>query len=169
MARTRPQLHGKTSSSDSETPPSTSTHRAFSFKFSLEWSQHFEKPQGQIVANGISAGARGGVGFNVGTERRLSPPRLPAAAQAWLGARVPGISREVFPKDPGVVEGEAPTGVRKGDKVARAKYAGRALAEWAMVVAECNNFVERRRAEGVPSLRWVEVPTLGIEGFRRLG
>ncbi|CAG8974595.1 hypothetical protein HYALB_00004392 [Hymenoscyphus albidus] len=169
IARTRPQLHSKKSSSDSETPPSTSTHRAFSFKFSLEWSQHFEKPQAQISANGIAPGPRGVVGFNVGTERRLSPPRLPAAAQAWLGARVPGISREVLPKDPSDVEGDSPGASRRGDRITRAKYAGRALAEWALIVAECNNFVDRRRAEGVPSLRWVEVPTLGIEGFRRLG
>lgn len=51
----------------------------------------------------------------------------------------------------------------------RAKYAGRALAEWALIVAECNNFVERRRAEGVPNLKLVEIPTLGVEGFRRFG
>jgi hypothetical protein len=38
-----------------------------------------------------------------------------------------------------------------------------------MVVAECNNFVERRRSEGVPGLKWVEVPTLGVEGFRKFG
>lgn len=167
LARARPQMHSKQSSSDSETPPS-STHRAFSFKFSLEWSQHFEKPQGQTLINGGVGGLRGGVGFNIGAERRLSPPRLPAAAQAWLGAKVPGISREVVAKDPGAVM-ENESGIRRGDKVARAKYAGRALSEWSLVVNECNNFVERRRAEGVPALRWVEVPTLGVEGFRRFG
>ncbi|KAG9235130.1 hypothetical protein BJ875DRAFT_282186 [Amylocarpus encephaloides] len=166
LARTRPRLHSKNSSTDSETPPATSTHRAFSFKFSLEWSQHFEKPPPQHVANGNMLGLRGGVGFNVGLERRLSPPRLPATAQAWLGARVPGISKEIVARDPAAhEEGE----VRRGDRFAKAKYAGRALAEWGLVVAECNNFVERRRAEGVPSLRWVEVPTLGVENFRRLG
>ena len=81
------------------------------------------------------------------------PPRLPAPAHACLGARVPGINKEVAPKDP--------------ENNASAKYAGRALAEWAIIVGECNSFVERRRGEGVPSLRLVEVPTLGIEGFRR--
>jgi hypothetical protein len=50
---------------------------------------------------------------------------------------------------------------------AEAKYAGRALAEWALVVKECNNFVERRKAEGVPSLKLMEVPTLGVESFRK--
>jgi hypothetical protein len=157
LARSRPSLHHKSSSTDSETPPATAaaTHRAYSFKFSLEWSQHFDKAQNIGTGNG-----RGGPGFNVGQERRVCPPRLPAAAQAWLGARVPGTSHEVAPRDP--AEGGA-----SADKVARAKYAGRALAEWTMIVGECNNFVDRRRSEGVPTLKWVEVPTLGVEGFRK--
>jgi hypothetical protein len=79
---------------------------------------------------------------------------------------VPGTVREVGAKDPKVGYGD---GGKGKERVARAKYAGRALAEWGSVVGECNNFVERRRAEGVPGLRWVEVPTLGVEGFRRLG
>ncbi|EPE08895.1 gpi inositol-deacylase [Ophiostoma piceae UAMH 11346] len=56
-----------------------------------------------------------------------------------------------------------------GDAKLRAKYAGRALAEWSLVVNECNSFVDRRRDEGVYGLRDVEVPTLGVEGMRRLG
>lgn len=48
-------------------------------------------------------------------------------------------------------------------------YAGRALAEWGLVVAECNSFVERRREEGVLGLSDVEVPSLGVEGFRKMG
>ncbi|ETS86994.1 hypothetical protein PFICI_00822 [Pestalotiopsis fici W106-1] len=48
-------------------------------------------------------------------------------------------------------------------------YAGRALAEWSTVVAECNSFVDRRREEGVLSLEDVEVPALGVEGFRKIG
>lgn len=50
-----------------------------------------------------------------------------------------------------------------------AKYAGRALAEWGLVVIECNSFVDRRRDEGVLGLSEVEVPILGVEGFRKLG
>ncbi|KAI2624754.1 DUF1765-domain-containing protein [Xylaria nigripes] len=48
------------------------------------------------------------------------------------------------------------------------KYSGRALAEWGLVVAECNSFVERRREEGVLGLQDVEVPALGVEGFRKI-
>lgn len=71
------------------------------------------------------------------------------------------MSQEIAPRDPKLDGGKV--------REARAKYAGRALAEWALLVGECNNFVERRRGEGVPGLKWVEVPTLGVEGFRRFG
>ncbi|CAK7270227.1 hypothetical protein SEPCBS119000_003980 [Sporothrix epigloea] len=53
------------------------------------------------------------------------------------------------------------------DAVMRATYAGRALAEWSLVVSECNAFVDRRREDGVYGLKDVEVPTLGVEGMRR--
>ncbi|KAK8114625.1 hypothetical protein PG999_006694 [Apiospora kogelbergensis] len=43
-----------------------------------------------------------------------------------------------------------------------AKYSGRALAEWSLVVAECNSFIDRRRDEGVPDLSEVEVPSLAM-------
>lgn len=49
------------------------------------------------------------------------------------------------------------------------KYSGRALAEWGLVVGECNGFIDRRRDEGVLGLSDVEVPTLGIEGIRKVG
>ncbi|KDN62685.1 hypothetical protein CSUB01_09549 [Colletotrichum sublineola] len=51
----------------------------------------------------------------------------------------------------------------------RAVYTGRALAEWSVIVAECNGFVDRRRDEGVLGLSDVEVPMLTVEGFRKIG
>lgn len=56
----------------------------------------------------------------------------------------------------------------KGIYAKSAAYTGRALAEWGQVAWECNNFVDRRRDEGVPGLKEVEVPILGVEGFRRM-
>lgn len=50
-----------------------------------------------------------------------------------------------------------------------AVYSGQALAEWAQVVSECNSFISRRCDEGVARLADVEVPQLGMEGFRKLG
>lgn len=53
------------------------------------------------------------------------------------------------------------------DHVVPSKYSGRALAEWAHIVSECDSFFARRRDEGVPSDRTVETPTLGVETFRK--
>lgn len=64
-----------------------------------------------------------------------------------------------------VVQPVEPTGFLRQ----RATYTGRALAEWGIVVNECNSFVERRRDEGVCGLQEVEVPSLGVENLRRMG
>jgi hypothetical protein len=53
------------------------------------------------------------------------------------------------------------------DHLVPSKYAGRALAEWAHIVSECDSFFARRRDEGVPTDRMVETPTLGVESFRK--
>ncbi|KAI5466749.1 hypothetical protein BGZ63DRAFT_6937 [Mariannaea sp. PMI_226] len=65
----------------------------------------------------------------------------------------------------GIVEPVKPAGLYLKNVV----YAGRALAEWSQVVFECNNFVERRRDEGVTDLWDMETPILGVEGFRKIG
>lgn len=57
----------------------------------------------------------------------------------------------------------------RGFHTKNAIYTGRALAEWSHVVFECNNFVERRRSEGIINLGDVEIPILGVEGFRKVG
>ncbi|KAH0542695.1 hypothetical protein FGG08_002928 [Glutinoglossum americanum] len=91
-----------------------------------------------------------------GKDRRLSPPRLPMPAQVFLQSRASKSShipdRNLEP--------------RSSDC---SKYSGRALAEWAQVITECQNFFERRRAEGVPTDECVETPSLGVETFRKLG
>jgi hypothetical protein len=50
-----------------------------------------------------------------------------------------------------------------------ARYAGRALVEWAQVMHECHSFYTRRKQEGVPKDSLVETPTLGVENFRMMG
>lgn len=57
----------------------------------------------------------------------------------------------------------------QGPAINVGKYAGRALAEWDLVLVEFKEFCERRRAEGVPNHSQVETPTLGVETFRRPG
>ena len=94
--------------------------------------------------------------YHTGKERRLFPPRLPLPAQMFLQRRH-GEPQEDKPCKP------------EGAAIESSKYMGRALAEWAIVVIECQNFYSRRKAEGVPSDRWVETPTLSVETFRKLG
>ncbi|KAF2761430.1 DUF1765-domain-containing protein [Pseudovirgaria hyperparasitica] len=85
---------------------------------------------------------------------RLYAPRLPGPAQQYLidhGRMLPTV-RSRKPE---------------GAAASSSKYAGRALAEWSMVVNECQNFFERRKHEGVPTNSWVETPTLSVEHFKR--
>jgi len=90
-----------------------------------------------------------------GRERRLSPPKLPLAARLSLHPRS-DEARDLQPQKP------------EGAAVGPSKYAGRALAEWSILIAECQNFFDRRKAEGVPIYQLVETPTLGVEPFRKL-
>ena len=93
---------------------------------------------------------------NIQRDRKLYPPRLPLPAQIWLQSRKP---------DPGHFSASKPEGPAAGSS----KYSGRALAEWAVLINECQNFFERRKYEGVMGLKRVETPTLGVEAFRRPG
>ena len=89
---------------------------------------------------------------------RLFPPRLPPPAQQYLQSR----SNKNYS-----VEGAMKAVEPRGESASRARYSGRALAEWTIVVGECHNFFERRKNEGAPSNKHVETPALGVEVFKR--
>ena len=140
--------HGSTGGSVSNnkmngTAGPTPPYRTLSFKISLEW---IDQDINSLVA---------------GRDRRLYPPELPFPAQISLQARqsseqVRDRGRDLSPLEP--------VGVMAGPS----RYAGRALAEWAILIAECQTFFERRKAEGVPSYQLVETPTLGVDPFRKV-
>ncbi|KAI9678882.1 MAG: hypothetical protein M1829_001866 [Trizodia sp. TS-e1964] len=88
-------------------------------------------------------------------ERRLYPPRLPMPAQMFLQLRS---------SDP---EADSQNSAAKRSSTQPLKYVGKALAEWSLVVMECQSFFERRRNEGVPTNQFVETPSLGVDTFRR--
>lgn len=90
--------------------------------------------------------------------RQLFPPKLPSPASNTLQTR----------KSPAFNEAIRPSKPHPSD-LGTAKYSGRSLAEWAQLVSECQGFFERRFQEGVPSLKLVEVPSLGVESFRVAG
>ncbi|KAK6208245.1 hypothetical protein LQW54_007027 [Pestalotiopsis sp. IQ-011] len=79
------------------------------------------------------------------------------AGQPWTSPKIATSGDLVSPAKPNGIYRQSAT------------YSGRALAEWSTVVAECNSFVDRRREEGVLGLDDVEVPALGVEGFRKIG
>lgn len=91
-----------------------------------------------------------------GKERQLYQPRLPLCA-----------SDDLLPPAPtrAAVHDCRP----KGAAANQGKYAGRALAEWDLLIDEYRDFSKRRLVEGVPNDPLVETPTLGIETFRRPG
>ena len=124
------------------TAGSAPSYRALSFKISLEWIDH---DNNNIV---------------VGRDRRLYPPELPLPTQLSLQQCQQSRQSEEI-RDNSPLE---PVGVMAGPS----RYAGRALAEWAILITECQNFFERRKAEGVPSYQLVETPTLGVEPFRKV-
>ncbi|KAL1913266.1 hypothetical protein Sste5344_000814 [Sporothrix stenoceras] len=107
----------------------------------------------------ISSSGRPSLGY-----RRNSSPIVPNSGNEWT-APEDDFDRE-RERERVVIQPVEPKG---HDALLRAKYAGRALAEWSLVVNECNSFIDRRRDEGIYGLKDVEVPTLGVEGMRRLG
>jgi hypothetical protein len=86
----------------------------------------------------------------------LMAPRLPLPAQMNLESKFPELHTGQPPSPRGAVQSHV-------------KYVGHALAEWNMLLKEHQNFYERRKAEGVPNLKMMETPTLGVESFRRPG
>ena len=87
---------------------------------------------------------------------RLTAPILPAATQVLIQMRREKIE-PIRPLKP------------SPQQLGAAKYAGRALAEWDIIVKEYDSFQTRRREEGVPATRLVETPQLGVESFRMFG
>ncbi|KAF2432328.1 DUF1765-domain-containing protein [Tothia fuscella] len=151
--RSLPDWNGQTQSNNSQ-------HRVFSFKFSLEGMHHLN-PRYQ---------SRGPL--------RITPPRLPAPAQELLQASRPVSAHSS--STPSVSSANLTNGSEEkslevkgiqpvGSTEMSATYSGRSLAEWALVVGECKSFFERRKDEGVPSNRWVETPTLGVEIYKKPG
>jgi len=94
--------------------------------------------------------------FHRPMEMRLFPPRLPLPAQMHL-------------QDEDIFLPPVTSVKPAGTATQSSRYAGRSLAEWALVVHECQNFFDRRRTEGVPSNKFVETPTLAVENFRMRG
>lgn len=85
----------------------------------------------------------------------LGPARLPRPAHAYLENELQ--IRDEIPELPDLA-------LRKTCW----KYSGRAMSEWIFIVVECENFFERRKAEGKASNAEVETPLLGVDTLKKL-
>lgn len=90
---------------------------------------------------------------------RLTAPRVPQSTQQFL------LTYSNKANTPKPALASEPTGEQR----VHAKYSGHALAEWALVLGECQSFFDRRKSEGLPSNKFVETPTLAVEVLRRPG
>ncbi|RMD44448.1 hypothetical protein DV735_g743, partial [Chaetothyriales sp. CBS 134920] len=148
---TPPPSPERTGPSESENSSGTPPHHmTFSFRFSLEWVE--------------SQDAR------AAKHSKLSRPQIPAIGQKTLDCRTDSVSSSESDKSGTSTARRDIAPLKPTDRdLAAARYSGRALAEWAQVLAECQNFYLRRRHEGVPRDSLVETPTMGVETFRMLG
>lgn len=171
---------GETNNSSSTPENSNKSQRLFTFRFCLEWTdrQKWPNKNRQLYPPSLPAPAR----------LYIHSFRKPAVNQSDSGSA--SMSNSVHTADDGSETNSAgesfinqPISTKDGlpeDKDTQAmtptpgnwasatsKYAGRALAEWAMIVSECDNFFERRRDEGVTCDKMVEIPTLGVDSFRK--
>jgi len=136
--------HGGSARQSHEQANTRSGFREAYFKFSLET---VDKHRG---------------GFGAPQDYHRVPPHLPGQYQSLLDRR-PDIR---------VSEDSGVSGVNMSTQKPAAqssRYAGMALAEWYLVVSECQNFIERRRREGVPSQAQVETPSLYMESMKKPG
>ncbi|RPA92994.1 DUF1765-domain-containing protein [Choiromyces venosus 120613-1] len=86
-------------------------------------------------------------------ERRLGPARIPSAGQKYVDA-----------------ECDVPLSLDLSGYTGNAShwtYAGRALAEWVVVVMEHENFFERRKNEGKETNKDIETPSLVVDSARK--
>lgn len=172
------------SSTDELSRPKT-PHQPFFFKFSLEW---MDRPQWPTKNKRLFAPCLP-VASQVHVQNRRSPGKFSefdtasedhstaeSAHEENVREELAGHAQPQTEPSP-ATQPRAPTTKNSplpelpsepayGHLVA-SKYAGRALAEWAHIVSECDSFFARRRDEGVPADRMVETPTLGVETFRK--
>ncbi|OJJ51520.1 hypothetical protein ASPZODRAFT_148787 [Penicilliopsis zonata CBS 506.65] len=155
-------------------------HQPFSFRFSLEWMDRPQWPSKnkRLYTPSLPVAAQLHVQLRsrprsseTSTEKCIKKPTENVENEASKNGdddkvTATEVSATPPPTDSSVSLPELAVPFPTNPLVA-SKYAGRALAEWAQIVAECDCFFARRRDEGVPSDRMVETPILGVESFRK--
>jgi len=171
--------------STDDLPRPKTPHQPFFFKFSLEW---MDRPQWPTKNKRLFAPCLP-VASQLHVQHRRSPAKsvteFDTASEGASTAEntldenpseistdkdpVPGPTPEPRPRAATTKNSPLPElpPASAFDHLVPSKYAGRALAEWAHIVSECDSFFARRRDEGVPTDGMVETPTLGVDSFRK--
>ncbi|KAI9929107.1 hypothetical protein ASPWEDRAFT_103496 [Aspergillus wentii DTO 134E9] len=173
--------HGQPSNASGELLRPKTPHQAFSFRFSLEWTdRQWPSKNKRLFTPCLPVGAQLHVQLRNSASKTAGQDTTSESETDTILEGDAGSDNA--PETSSVDEQKAPTAASRqthrsmpsqdlrkalSDKVAASKYAGRSLAEWAQIVSECDSFFARRRDEGVPCDRMVETPTLGVESFRK--
>ncbi|KAJ5582469.1 hypothetical protein N7535_001089 [Penicillium sp. DV-2018c] len=174
--------HEKTPSNSTEELSRPKTpHQPFFFKFSLEWT---DRPLGPTKNKRLFPPCLP-VASQLHVENRRSPDKseYDTASENPAQSEIDDQETEspadqdtptqpksdTWPRTPTTKDSPLPElpPQPRYNHLLPSKYAGRALAEWAHVVSECDSFFARRRDEGVPNDRMVETPALGADSFRK--
>ncbi|PIG83386.1 hypothetical protein AARAC_006283 [Aspergillus arachidicola] len=149
----------RSNNSSGELSRPKTAHQPYSFKFSLEW---MDRPQWPSKNKRL---------FTPYEESETDSDEEAESGDAREG---PPSAKETETSKNTNTGSESEKGSSKpapepatSHPLVASKYVGRALAEWAQIVSECDSFFARRRDEGVPCDRMVETPTLGVESFRK--
>ncbi|KAL3469813.1 hypothetical protein BJX99DRAFT_240537 [Aspergillus californicus] len=167
----------RVSNASSEIIRPKTAHQPYTFKFSLEWMDRPQYPSKNKRLYTPSLPVASQLHLQL-RRSSLKADDCDTASDDATDSETEGPETREVPaldggEDTAPAEAEAKRLGKKDpilaadDKLALSKYAGRALAEWAQIVSECDSFFSRRRDEGVPSDRMVETPSLGVEGFRK--
>jgi hypothetical protein len=159
-------------------------HQAYNFKFSLEWYAHPHKnplqkppkpralfepglPRKTLyhVQHQRSAKA---LRNSTTTDESIDPRRDADASTTSTRNSYATTKTSVDEEtDSTIFAHIEDSKILRNERIVSSKYAGRALAEWAVIISEYDNFFDRRLKEGVPSDELVETPTLSVENLKK--
>ncbi|KAH8423819.1 uncharacterized protein LDX57_001575 [Aspergillus melleus] len=171
--------HWRPKSHSGELARPKTAHQPYSFKFSLEWMDRPQWPSRnkRLYTPCIPVAAQ--LHLQLRSSIVKSDDSESTSDSASAGQTEDGKKNDLAAVDDTAMTGsdtasaseqstsEPDLTLALKDTLVASKYAGRALAEWAQIVSECDSFFSRRRDEGVPCDRMVETPTLGVESFRK--
>lgn len=162
-------------------------HQPYNFKFSLEWYQHPHKnhnlqhkppkprplfepslPRKTLYHVQHQRSAKALRHSTTTTEESIDPRRDADASTTSTRNSYATTKTSVDEEtDSTIFAHIEDSKILRDERKVSSKYAGRALAEWAAIITEFDNFFDRRLKEGVPSDELVETPTLSVENLKK--